>query len=323
MKSTMKIALSGAIALSTLTPLTNGALAEEQQGKNLTKHTSQKVQKLNANNYMDKNYDLRKRVFALMSASEDASYDYSKQYRSWTGDYEDGRGYTAGLVGFTSATGDMYDVVKYYNEINPKNPLAKYTDQLKEKKDNHSGNVSGLEGMEQDWYEAFDTDKDNFVKAQNKVIKEEYYQPAIDAAKQDGLSQLGQYIYFDALVKHGPGEDKNAEIQDASFGDLRRYAQENGVKTSANRGDEKTYLSNFVGKNYDATNAEKDAYGEDDDVTDRLDFQKEQIDKANFDLNLPLAPKINGMNDNGEKNILSQEVIDDLNDNDIDFDNVD
>ena len=29
----MKIALSGAIALSTLTPLTNGALAEEQQGK--------------------------------------------------------------------------------------------------------------------------------------------------------------------------------------------------------------------------------------------------------------------------------------------------
>src|SRR5699024_9713955 len=93
--------------------------------------------------------------------------------------------------------------------------------------------------------------------------------------------------------------------------------------TPANRGDEKTYLSNFVGKNYDATNAEKDAYGEDDDVTDRLDFQKEQIDKANFDLNLPLAPKINGMNDNGEKNILSQEVIKNLNNKDIDINRFD
>lgn len=294
----------------------HSTMTQKNEGKKAI-HTQSKAAN-NDNNYMDKNPDLRKRIFALLSAAEDSDFDYSKQYGSWTGNYGDGRGYTAGLVGFTTGTGDMYKVIKYYNQINPDNPLSEYEDKLKDKK---GDDVSGLDGLKDAWEDAYKHDQDNFIKAQNKIIKEDYYDPAIKYAKKDGLSQLGSYIYFDTMVKHGPGEDENADIKDASFGDIRRYAQENGVKTPANGGDEKTYLSNFVGKNFDSTNAEKEEEGEDDSVLDRLKFQQEQIDNNNFDLKLPLEPKINGMNSNGEKHVLNQEVIDGLNGQHLDFEN--
>ncbi len=330
--STRKIALGTSSALlATLIAVNGTGLAQasetqhhsnnpqttHQNSQNTLKKTQNKTA-FNENNYMDKNFDLRKRCFALLSAAEDSDFDYSKQYGSWTGNYGDGRGYTAGLVGFTTGTGDMYKVIKYYNQINPDNPLSEYEDKLKDKK---GGDVSGLDGLKDAWKDAYKHDQDNFIKAQNKIIKEDYYDPAIKYAKKDGLSQLGSYIYFDAMVKHGPGEDKKAEIKDASFGDIRRYAQEDGVKTPANGGDEKTYLSKFVEKNIASTNAEKEEEGEDDSVLDRLKFQQEQIDNNNFDLKLPLEPKINGMNSNGEKHVLNQEFIDGLNDQHLDFEN--
>ncbi|MEJ7346129.1 chitosanase, partial [Staphylococcus haemolyticus] len=61
--------------------------------------------------------------------------------------------------------------------------------------------------LSKDWHKAFDTDHDNFVKAQNYEVKKEDMDKAVKYAKKDGLSQLGQYIYFDALVKHGLDKD--------------------------------------------------------------------------------------------------------------------
>lgn len=44
---------------------------------------------------------LRKEVFALVSSAENSTLDYSKQH-SYIEDIHDGRGYTAGIIGFTS-----------------------------------------------------------------------------------------------------------------------------------------------------------------------------------------------------------------------------
>lgn len=44
--------------------------------------------------------NLRKEVFALVSSAENSSTDYTKQY-SYIEDIGDGRGYTAGIIGFT------------------------------------------------------------------------------------------------------------------------------------------------------------------------------------------------------------------------------
>ena len=45
-----------------------------------------------------------------------------------------------------------------------------------------------------------------------------YFDPAVDQAKADGLGTLGQFIYYDAMVMHGPGDDP------VSFGGIRRTA---------------------------------------------------------------------------------------------------
>jgi chitosanase len=44
---------------------------------------------------------------------------------------DDGRGITAGRAGFTSATGDMLEVVERYTGIVPVNPLAAYLPRLR------------------------------------------------------------------------------------------------------------------------------------------------------------------------------------------------
>lgn len=53
--------------------------------------------------------------------------------------------------------------------------------------------------------------------------------------KLDGLGALGQYLYFDAMVLHGPGADHNAfyGIRDAAVAE---------ADTVAEGGDEAVYL---------------------------------------------------------------------------------
>ena len=47
----------------------------------------------------------------LVSSAENSSLDWRRQYR-YIEDIGDGRGYTAGIVGFCSGTGDMLQVVR-------------------------------------------------------------------------------------------------------------------------------------------------------------------------------------------------------------------
>lgn len=54
---------------------------------------------------------LRKEVFALVSSAENSDMDYSLQY-GYIEDIGDGRGYTGGIIGFTTGTGDLPDVVE-------------------------------------------------------------------------------------------------------------------------------------------------------------------------------------------------------------------
>jgi len=263
----------------------NNPQTTHQNSQNTLKKTQNKTA-FNENNYMDKNFDLRKRCFALMGAAEDSNLNYSKNYRSVSGDEHDGRGITAGVIGFTSGTGDMKEMLDYYNKISPNKPLADDKDNMNNLKE---------EKLKKDWYNAFDNDHDNFVKAQNYEVKKEVMDKAVKYAKEDGLSQLGQYIYFDTLVKHGPGKNPQDPPRDWSFGAIREHAKENGVKPPSEGGNESSYLQNFVGKRYVAINDEnKHSSGMDTEgTTDRLKFQLDQIKKGNFDLKLPLDFNMN------------------------------
>lgn len=64
-------------------------------------------------------------MFALVSSAENSTTDYMEQY-AYIEDMGDGRGYTARIIGFTTGTGDLLEVVKRYTELKPENELKKY-----------------------------------------------------------------------------------------------------------------------------------------------------------------------------------------------------
>jgi chitosanase len=215
----------------------------------------------------------------LVSSAENSSLDWKAQYK-YIEDIGDGRGYTAGIIGFCSGTGDMLDLVELYAGQKPGNVLAKYLPALR--KVNGTASHSGLDpNFTKDWATAA---KDTvFQAAQNSERDRVYFNPAVQQAKTDGLRALGQFIYYDAIVMHGPGNDS------VSFGGIRKTAMKK-AKTPAQGGNETTYLNAFLDARKAAMKTE-DAHSD----TSRVDTEQRVFLKAgNLGLNPPLTWKVYG-----------------------------
>ncbi|HEV7962227.1 MAG TPA: chitosanase [Actinoplanes sp.] len=210
----------------------------------------------------------------LVSSAENSSLDWKAQYK-YIEDIGDGRGYTAGIIGFCSGTGDMLDLVTLYDKRKPGNVLSKYLPALR--KVNGTASHSGLgSSFVSAWKTAA---KDTvFQQAQNDERDRVYFNPSVSQAKSDGLRALGQFIYYDAIVMHGPGDDP------VSFGGIRKTAMKK-AKTPAQGGNETTYLNAFL----DARKAAMLTEAAHDD-TSRVDTEQRVFLKAgNLDLNPPLT----------------------------------
>jgi len=121
-------------------------------------------------------------------------------------DLGDGRGITAGRAGFTSANGDMLIVVERYTQIVPGNPLAVYLPRLRELAAEESGDVDGLEGLDDAWRKA--AEDPIFREVQDEVVDDEYYWPAVDHADDLGMIfPLSLLNLYDACIQHGDGDD--------------------------------------------------------------------------------------------------------------------
>ncbi|MFF4342030.1 chitosanase [Kitasatospora sp. NPDC001540] len=215
----------------------------------------------------------------LVSSAENSSLDWKAQYK-YIEDIGDGRGYTAGIIGFCSGTGDMLELVQHYTDLKPGNVLAKYLPALEKVNgtDSHSGLGSAFVSA---WKTAA---KDTvFQRAQNDERDRVYFNPAVKQAKADGLRALGQFVYYDAIVMHGPGSSSD------SFGGIRAAAMKK-AKTPAQGGDEATYLNAFL----DARKVimkQEEAHAD----TSRVDTeQRVFLNAKNFDLNPPLKWKVYG-----------------------------
>ncbi len=91
-------------------------------------------------------------------------------------DIGDGRGYTAGIIGFTTGTGDLLDVVNRYMELKPENELGKYIPALEAV--NGTDSHEGLGGdFVKDWESAAQCGE--MIQAQNDILDEQYMNPAI------------------------------------------------------------------------------------------------------------------------------------------------
>lgn len=215
----------------------------------------------------------------LVSSNENSSLDWKAQY-AYIRDIGDGRGYTGGIIGFCSGTGDMLQLVQNYTRQEPDNVLAKYIPALQA--DNGSASHDGLDpNFTADWQSA--AQDPVFQQAQNDERDQIYFNPAVSQAKQDGLGALGQFIYYDAIVMHGPGSDQNA------FGGIRATAMSNAA-TPAQGGDEVTYLNAFLDARKAAMQTEQ-AHSD----TSRVDTeQRVFLQNGNLSLAPPLQWQVYG-----------------------------
>ena len=134
----------------------------------------------------------------LVSSAENSSLDWRAQY-SYIEDIGDGRGYTAGIIGFCSGTGDMLEVVQAYTAAKPDNVLAGTCRRC-------GGSTAptrtpGSAGLPA-----------RLAAAARRPVFQDAQEPSATAststrrsqqAKHDGLRALGQFAYYDAAVMHG------------------------------------------------------------------------------------------------------------------------
>jgi chitosanase len=166
------------------------------------------------------------------NGSTESHYDYVESLH-------DGRGITAGKVGFTTANADLLVVVAEYARRKPKNSLVKFLPRLRELAEEESDSTKGLNGFTKAWKVAA---RDAvFRKVQDDVTDRIYYQPAMRHARKLGLqTALAQAAIYDTIIQHGDGEDP-----DSLSAILGRTNQAVGG-TPARGVDEEIWLENFL-----------------------------------------------------------------------------
>ena len=215
----------------------------------------------------------------LVSSAENSSLDWRAQY-AYIEDIGDGRGYTAGIIGFCSGTSDMLALVELYTDRVPGNPLAPYLPALRAV--DGTGSHEGLDpGFPAAWRTAAGTSA--FRAAQRDERDRGYFDPAVTRAKKDGLGALGQFIYYDAMVMHGPGSDAR------SFGGIRDRARAR-ADTPADGGDQTAYLHAFLDARVRAMKQEA-AHR---DVSRVETAQRLFLTAGNLDLDPPLKWRVYG-----------------------------
>ncbi|WP_240802371.1 chitosanase [Streptomyces sp. A0642] len=217
----------------------------------------------------------------LVSSAENSTLDWKAQY-DYIEDIGDGRGYTAGIIGFCSATGDMLGVVERYAKARPGNALERFLPALRAVKgtDAHTGLGRPFT---QAWSKA--AGDAAFRAAQDTVRDREYFEPAVAQAKKDGLGTLGQFVYYDAYVMHGAGDTEGT----VGFRTMRRQARAED-RPPAEGGDEGAYLGAFL-------DARVEAIGKEPSHSDTSRVETAQrvfLREGNFGLEPPLRWTVYG-----------------------------
>lgn len=214
----------------------------------------------------------------LITSAENSTLDWQAQYGyiqyNVEGNEAENRGYTAGIVGFTSRTHDMLELVQRYTQQVPGNPLAPFVEPLQA-----VDGTSSREGLGQPfvtaWREAANDPR--FQALQRTLTDEMYVRPGLTAAHADGLGALGQYIYVDALVMHGPGPEPT------SFDGIRSEVLGSTAPPSRG-GDETDYLEAFLDRRQWAMEQE-DGHRN----TSRVEAQRAFLREGNLGLTPPLS----------------------------------
>ncbi|MFJ9036382.1 chitosanase [Streptomyces sp. NPDC102406] len=215
----------------------------------------------------------------LVASAENSTLDWRGQY-GYVEDIGDGQGYTAGIIGFCTGTHDLLTLVERYTADHPDNGLARYLPALRavDGTDSHEGLDPGLPAA---W--RAEAKVAAFREAQDEERDRVYFDPAVRLARRDGLGTLGQFIYYDAMVMHGPGNGPS------SFHGLRARAMKE-ADTPAEGGAEEAYLDIFLDVRRTLMTSQK-AHRD----TSRIDTaQRRFLHDGNLSLRTPLTWKVYG-----------------------------
>ena len=179
----------------------------------------------------------------LVSTAENSTTDWTRAY-GYLQDIGDGRGYTGGLVGFCSGTGDMLVLLERYTAAQPGNGLARFLPAMRQVMAAPYGQRPGLShsllgsAFVTAWQK--EASVSAFRAAQRAERDRVYWNPAAAQAAADKVSPLGYYLYYDILVNHGPGSDPQ------SFGGIRQGVISSGVLPPSLGGGQTAWLKALV-----------------------------------------------------------------------------
>ncbi|MFF9601569.1 chitosanase [Streptomyces sp. NPDC014684] len=215
----------------------------------------------------------------IVASAENSTLDWRGSY-GYIEDIGDGRGYTAGIIGFCTGTHDLLTLVERYTRAHPGNGLAQYLPALR--KVDGTGSHQGLDpGFTAAW--KAEAKLPAFRAAQEEERDRVYFDPAVRLAKLDGLGTLGQFVYYDAMVFHGPGTGRDG------FYGLRERALRKAGSPSLG-GSERAYLGVFLDVRREAMRSRSSAID-----TTRVDTaQRRFLREGNLELRTPLTWQVYG-----------------------------
>ena len=144
----------------------------------------------------------RLRADRLISVFENGKIEFQYDYVAYLCD---GRGFTFGRSGFTTGTGDGYELVERLTKRWPENPLAPYRKRLKKLAADKSGSVDELNGFCKAVKKAA---RDERFKKEQDLWQDELYQESAKFADELGLkTALARTAVYDTLLMHGGGQD--------------------------------------------------------------------------------------------------------------------
>ncbi|KAJ1664958.1 hypothetical protein IW140_002757 [Coemansia sp. RSA 1813] len=165
---------------------------------------------------------------------------------------KDGRGYTSGIAGFCTGTGDAWEVIQLYHKLTGGNDDFTPMDSVLSKyAANSDSSTKGLKDYCKVWENLGNTDK-KFRRAQALMRDKLYFDPSQEYGDKVGLKlSISQAQMYDAGIEHGTWPDKDglptlieetsASFQNDTLGDSGSTLDINGHKV-----DEIVWLQKFM-----------------------------------------------------------------------------
>lgn len=216
----------------------------------------------------------------LVSSAENSSLDWEAQY-AYIEDIGDGRGYTGGIIGFCSGTGDMLALVELYTERAPGNVLMRLSARAARRQRHCLARRVGPRlplRLAEGRAHVRRVPQGAARRAGPRLLR-----PG-RGARQEGRGGHTRAVRLlrrdgDARPGHGP----------LCFGGIRTRARKHAA-TPTDGGDETTYLNAFLDARVRAMRQEE-AHS---DVTRVETAQRVFLKKGNLDLDTPLKWQVYG-----------------------------